>query len=146
MRPLRLLAIVAALAVIAALRFFGPEETPPPRTSAEAGAVTAPASVPGTSAIGFRSADRLEEHYRKHGREFGGISASEYLALAQSLRDRPAGGAVLELRRPDGVMTRFDRASGAFIAFDPDLTIRTYFRPNDGETYFRRQARRSGSS
>ncbi len=28
------------------------------------------------------------------------------------------------------------------LAFDPDLTIRTYFKPNDGERYFRRQGRR----
>jgi pyocin large subunit-like protein len=55
------------------------------------------------------------------------------------------GGEILEIRRSDGVVTRFDRTAGAFIAFDPDGTIRTYFRPNDGERYFRRQAARTGS-
>ena len=40
--------------------------------------------------VGFRSAERLDEHYRKHGREFGSISREEYLRLAQTLRDRPA--------------------------------------------------------
>jgi pyocin large subunit-like protein len=51
---------------------------------------------------------------------------------------------VLEIRRPsDGVVSRFDRRSGAFLAFDSDGTIRTFFRPNDGESYFRRQARRA---
>ena len=66
-----------------------------------------------------------------------------YLRAAQTLRDQPAGGAVLELRRSDGVVTRFDKTSGAFLAVNRDGTIRTFFRPNDGEAYFRRQATRS---
>lgn len=66
-----------------------------------------------------------------------------YLRAAQTLRDQAAGGAVLELRRNDGVITRFDKASGAFLAVNRDGTIRTFFRPNDGEAYFRRQASRS---
>lgn len=106
----------------------------------DGGAVaTAPAGRPD---VGFRDQDRLAEHYRKHGAEFGEITEAEYLRRAQALRDRPAGGTVLEFRRGDGVVTRFDRESGDFLAFDPDLVIRTYFRPNDGEAYFRRQTKR----
>ena len=106
-----------------------------------------PTSAPTTdlaTGIGFRNRGRLEEHYRKHGREFGDITQAEYLRRAQELRDAPVGGSVLELRREDGVLTRFDRESGSFIAFDPDRTIRTFFRPNAGERYFRRQAARDG--
>lgn len=95
-----------------------------------------------TAAVGFRSPRRLAEHYAKHGSEFGQISRAEYLRRAQQLRDAPLGDEILELRRGDGTTSRFDRASGAFIAFDADGTIRTFFRPNDGEAYFRRQARR----
>jgi pyocin large subunit-like protein len=106
-----------------------------------------PASVPAPAvetgaAVGFTSARRLEEHYRKHGGEFGGVTQQQYLALARKLRDAPAGGPVLEAVRRDGVTTRFDRDSGAFVAFNRDRTIRTFFRPNDGERYFRRQAAR----
>ena len=50
----------------------------------------------------------------------------------------------LEAVRRDGVATRFDRDTGAFIAFNTDGTIRTFFKPNDGERYFRRQAERPG--
>jgi pyocin large subunit-like protein len=92
--------------------------------------------------IGFRSQRRLDEHFEKHGREFGDIDKQTYLRRAQELRDRAAGGPVLEVVRDDGVVTRFDRETGGFIAFNPDRTIRTFFRPNDGEDYFRRQARR----
>jgi pyocin large subunit-like protein len=92
--------------------------------------------------VGFRSGERLDEHYRKHGPEFGSVGRDAYLRLAQSLRDRPVGGPVLEVVRRNGVVTRFDRSSGAFIAFEGDGVIRTFFRPNDGEDYFLRQARR----
>lgn len=95
--------------------------------------------------IGFRSRQRLVEHFQKHGHEFDAASATDYLRQAQRLRDAPVGGDVLELRRGDGSISRFDRASGAFLAFDADGTIRTYFRPNDGEAYFRRQGRRRAS-
>jgi len=91
---------------------------------------------------GFRSPQGLEEHYRKHGREFGGITKAEYLRLAQALRDAPAGGPILEAVKPDGVITRFDRRHGYFGAYNQDGTIRTFFIPAAGESYFRRQAQR----
>ncbi|MBK9168856.1 MAG: hypothetical protein IPM24_15485 [Bryobacterales bacterium] len=91
---------------------------------------------------GFRSAKQLDEHFAKHGAEFGQITKAEYLRLAQELRDAPAGGPILEIVRADGVITRFDRRKGSFAAYNPDRTIRTFFIPNDGERYFHRQARR----
>ncbi|MBM3645244.1 MAG: hypothetical protein FJX02_12990 [Alphaproteobacteria bacterium] len=96
------------------------------------------------ASVGFASARRLDEHFDKHGAEFGRIAKAEYLKMAQTLRDRPVGGSVLELKRSDGVVTRFDRTSGAFLAFNSDGVIRTFFKPNDGERYFRRQAERDG--
>ena len=96
-----------------------------------------------SSGRGFRSPDRLHEHFAKHGAEFGGITEREYLHLAQALRDAPAGADVLEIVRPDdGIISRFDRRTGAFLAADADGTIRTFFKPNDGEAYFKRQAKR----
>ena len=91
---------------------------------------------------GFRSSRQLDEHYQKHGIEFGQISRAEYLRLAQDLRDAPAGGPILEAVKPGGIITRFDRRTGYFGAYNPDHTIRTFFIPNDGERYFHRQANR----
>jgi pyocin large subunit-like protein len=91
---------------------------------------------------GFRSRKQFEEHFAKHGREFGNVTPDEYLHLAQELRDAPAGGPILEIAKPDGVITRFDKRSGALGAYNRDRTIRTFFKPNDGERYFRRQASR----
>lgn len=91
---------------------------------------------------GFRSRRQFDEHYRKHGREFGNISQAEYLRLAQELRDAPSGGPILEADKPGGIVTRFDRSHGYFGAYNGDRTIRTFFIPNDGERYFTRQAKR----
>lgn len=93
--------------------------------------------------IGFRTKRNLDEHYEKHGREFGSVTKAEYLREAQQLRDVAPGGDILEARRSDGVTTRFDRRTKTFLAFNEDLTIRTCFRPNDGEAYFRRQLKKS---
>jgi hypothetical protein len=94
------------------------------------------------SGPGFRSAAQLDEHFQKHGAEFGHITKLQYLALAQELRDAPAGGPILEARRPNGQFSKFDKRHGYFGAYNLDRTIRTFFIPNDGERYFWRQARR----
>lgn len=121
-----------------------PPAQPTPPAVAAAPAVRTPTSEPrGFGAtVGFRSQRQLDDHVEKHGAEFGTRSARTYLQLAQALRDTIPGATILEVRRADGVVTRFDRTSGAFLAFNGDGTIRTFFKPNDGEQYFRRQARR----
>lgn len=118
-----------------------PHQTP---RGSRGGATPATGSAQGiSSSIGFRSRNQFDEHFAKHGAEFGQVTQQEYLRQAQTLRDEPAGGNVLEIRRPDGTVSRYDRTSGAFIAFNADGTIRTFFKPNNGEAYFRRQAMRS---
>jgi pyocin large subunit-like protein len=91
---------------------------------------------------GFRSKSQFDEHYKKHGSEFGAISQQEYLRLAQELRDAPPGRDILIASRPDGEFTKFDRRTGYFGAYNAGGTIRTFFIPRDGERYFRRQAKR----
>jgi pyocin large subunit-like protein len=88
---------------------------------------------------GFRSRSQFEQHFAKHGAEFGNITSQQYLALAQQLRDTPKGGAILEAVRADGVVSKFDKRHGYFGAYNPDRTIRTFFIPNAGERYFWRQ-------
>src|SRR5258706_11069464 len=139
--------LIAALALSAVVITLLPRPVHhTPRPGAGASMTTLPA-LPDASAgvrtqIGFRSRERLVEHYRKHGREFGRISMDRYLRLAQELRDRPVGGMILEAVRADRSIVRYDKSSGAFIAFDPDGIIRTFFRPNRGDAYFRSQLRR----
>ena len=94
------------------------------------------------ASVGFADQRRLEEHFEKHGAEFGHITKQDYLRQAQLLRDTKVGGPVLEVVRRDGVVTRYDQQTGAFIAFNAHGVIRTFFKPNDGERYWRRQAER----
>ena len=94
------------------------------------------------ASVGFADQRRLDEHFEKHGAEFGTISKQDYLHQAQLLRDAKVGEPILEIVRRDGVVTRFDRQTGTFIAYNSNGVIRTFFKPNDGERYWRRQAER----
>ena len=89
---------------------------------------------------GFRSHHLLEEHYAKHGHEFGDVTQEEYLRMAQQLRDSRPGKYILEAKRKNGT-AKFDKRNGWFVAYDRDGTIRTFFIPNTGLRYFERQAK-----
>ena len=137
--PLRRL-LMAALAAVAIFAYWT-------HTAERGGRPLAPDTASAqTSAgsVGFVDSRRLDEHYEKHGMEFGHITKQDYLRQAQLLRDAKVGGPVLETVGADRVSTRYDRETGAFIAFNPNGTIRTFFKPNDGERYYRRQAERVG--
>lgn len=121
-------------------RIETPESGPPTTaTLHETAPSTASTSSHVDTRVGFTSKRGLEEHFRKHGDEFGAITEAQYLRLAQELRDADVGGSVRETVRSDGVITRFDTRSGGFIAFHEDKSIRTFFKPNDGLRYFERQ-------
>lgn len=159
-----LLNVLAAVLVLVMLAWFGrtldyqpdrrpagnpssgaaaPDAAPPPAAGGAppAGLAAAIGHVRHAE-IGFATDADWQQHFREHGAALGVASPEAYLLLAQALRDRPAGGPVREAERDDGVVTRYDRESGGFVAFDRDLTLRTFFRPADGEAYFERQSRR----
>lgn len=155
----RNLLLLVVLAAIVVMRIFPPAATHAPAAANAPSHVSAPApaasgAVAPTSAahagfgadVGFRSQERLDEHWAKHGGEFASLGIRDeaaYLHAAQALRDAPAGGEILEIvRAGDGVVSRFDKRTGAFLAFDDRGRIRTFFRPRDGERYFERQANR----
>lgn len=143
-RPLLMAALAAAAILLYWLSFpdrgrdVVREVTPAPAS----GAVAREAPPGWGTSVGFADQRRLDEHYEKHGAEFGRITKHDYLRQAQLLRDARIGGPILETVRKDGVITRFDRDTGAFIAFNPNGVIRTFFKPNDGERYYRRQSER----
>jgi pyocin large subunit-like protein len=143
-----LMALAIAIAYLQS-RHLPRQQPPAPSNQTTEARPDAPrAPAPSFSASrGFRSRQQLEDHFDKHGREFGRITIDQYLKLAQDLRDAPVGGPIVErVRQSDEVITRFDRKSGAFIAFNSDGTIRTFFKPDDGEAYFNRQATRDEDS
>src|SRR5690349_7401300 len=67
-----------------------------PRDRANTGVADRPNSgVADRANIGFADQRRLDEHYDKHGSEFGRITKQDYLRQAQLLRDAEVGGPVL---------------------------------------------------
>lgn len=88
----------------------------------------------------------LEEHFSKHGKEFGNITQEQYLKAAQQLRDAHPGKNILEAKRKEGGGAKFDTRNNSFVAYDADGTIRTFFIPNDGIRYFERQSHDHGQS
>jgi len=144
--PLRRL-LTAGLALVALFLYWqhtterGQRQAVPEIGAAAESRETGAAKAWGNS-VGFANSQRLDEHYEKHGAEFGRITKQDYLHQAQLLRDTAVGGPILETVRRDGVFTRFDRQTGAFIAVNPNGVIRTFFKPNDGERYYRRQSER----
>ena len=107
-----------------------------------ASAQTTSCSPVSHSEIGFASRQGLHDHFLKHGKEFRATSEEQYLVMAQTLRDAKLDGQILENVRQDGVVTRFDKRTRAFLARNANGTIRTFFKPNDGEQYYWRQLRR----
>lgn len=117
-----------------------PADTPAP--AARTPARGAPAATAGTAACDFRDEPKLLDHHARHGADFDSRTPTDYLAAACRLRDAPLSQDVLELRRKDGVLCRFRRSDGAFLAYRADGTILTCFKPERGERYFRDQLER----
>ncbi|MBQ9278854.1 MAG: hypothetical protein IJ224_09520 [Lachnospiraceae bacterium] len=85
----------------------------------------------------FRNANRLNEHYEKHGIEMGFSSAEEYEAAAKKVvlnKD-----SLHKLEEEDGDDVYYLEISNEFVVVSPDGYIRTYFNPSDGIDYYNRQ-------
>ena len=85
----------------------------------------------------FRNANRLNEHYEKHGIEMGFSSAEEYEAAAKKVvlnKD-----SLHKLEEEDGDDVYYLEISNEFVVVSPDGYIRTYFNPSDGINYYNRQ-------
>ncbi len=85
----------------------------------------------------FRKAEYLQEHFEKHGDEFGYTTADEYLAGANRVVAAP--GVLHKLEAEDGDDVYYLESSNEFVIVSTDGYIRTYFKPNDGKAYFDRQ-------
>ena len=73
------------------------------------------------SSLQFRNEKFLEDHFVKHGNEFGYSTKEEYLAGA------------------DGDDIYYDKNSNEIVFVSGDGYIRTYFRPSEGIDYYNRQ-------
>ncbi|WP_342550457.1 SAR2788 family putative toxin [Lysinibacillus sp. FSL M8-0216] len=88
--------------------------------------------------LAFKSTDLLKEHYKKHGKEFGNISQSEYLELAQDLIGSDSDD-VLSKKRSDGDRVFYNKSTNEFAVLGSDGYLKTFFKPKDGKKYYDRQ-------
>ncbi len=86
----------------------------------------------------FRNQKRFDEHYEKHGKEFGNITQEEYLELANDLINSKSDR-VLHKYSDDGDYMYFDQDTNYFLVLASDGYIRTFFIPSAGIKYWERQ-------
>lgn len=85
----------------------------------------------------FRNERYLQEHYDKHGAEFGYNSPEEYLEGANNVIC--AEGVLHKLEAEDGDDVYYLERTNEFVIISTDGYIRTYFKPDDGINYYNRQ-------
>ena len=92
-------------------------------------------TVESASYLTFRTEDKLQQHFEKHGQETGCATAEEYLAAANAVIANPA--ALHKLQAEDGDDLYFLESTGEFVVVSPAGYIRTYYLTD--RDYFERQ-------
>lgn len=85
-------------------------------------------------AYNFRKPEYLQEHFEKHGAQFGYTSAEEYLAGANRVVASPE--ALHKLEAEDGDDVYYLEATNEIVFVSTRGYLRTYFKPNNGKAYF----------
>lgn len=89
----------------------------------------------------FRNEETLNQHFQKHGGEFGSEfgyeTAQDYEEGANRVIE--SSEALHKLEAEDGDDVYYLEATNEFVVVSPQGVIRTYFRPNDGIKYYERQ-------
>jgi pyocin large subunit-like protein len=80
----------------------------------------------------------LEDHFARHGADFGARSAEEYTRLAKEFGERARRGELLVKIDDDGTRRVFEAKTGTFAAYNDDWTTKTFFKPRSRD-YFARQ-------
>lgn len=85
----------------------------------------------------FRNDQFLEEHFLKHGSEFGYKSKEEYVEGANKVIN--SSQSMHKEEAEDGDDIYYDKNKNEIVFVSKDGYIRTYFKPSDGINYFNRQ-------
>ena len=86
----------------------------------------------------FRSKKQYDDHFKKHGSEFGDITKQEYLDMANELI-ASSSDRVLHKMSNDNDYLFYDQDMNYFLVLSQDGYIRTFFRPSAGISYWNRQ-------
>ncbi len=104
-------------------------------SSGAAGQQGGSASSGQAGTLTFRSEERLQSHYEKHGVQMGFSSAEEYLAAANAVVSNPE--ALHKLEAEDGDDVYYLESTGEFVVVSQKGYIRTYYLAD--KDYFDRQ-------
>ncbi len=85
----------------------------------------------------FRNETLWEDHFKKHGSEFGYKSKEEYLKGANEVINSSTSKHKTESE--DGDEIYYDEDKNEIVFISSDGYIRTYFKPSDGINYYNRQ-------
>jgi hypothetical protein len=80
----------------------------------------------------------LADHFARHGGDFQAKDADEYARMAWQFGQHAKQGGLQVKVDEDGTRRVYDPKSGAFAAYNPNGTTKTYFKPNSRD-YFSRQ-------
>lgn len=85
-----------------------------------------------TYTSGF-GANRLADHFARHGDEVGAATEHEYEALADAFVGGPLGPETIEVARiNDKSILRYNPVTNEFGVLAANRVIRTYFKPDPG--------------
>lgn len=134
-----------------------PQATPKPASllAKITGAIMPPKPAPTPAGAGLAgtpptrqtwgSLASLQDHFARHGADFGAKSPDDYAAQAWRFRQRARAGGLRVKVDEEGVQRVFDPATGAFAAYNRDGTTKTYFKPGSRD-YFDRQPGRPATT
>jgi len=86
----------------------------------------------------FGNPAKLEDHFLRHGADFGASSADDYANQASNFLQSSLRDSLPAKIDAEGVIRVYDPSTNTFAAFNPDGTTRTFFKPSS-PTYFDRQ-------
>lgn len=99
---------------------------------------------------GFPNKQKLNNHWqngRTHAAEYApdGITTKEqYEKRAVQLLESPCGNGIKGYKTKDGLVCRYDAKKNDFAKGSPEKGVRTMFKPDDGEDYYKRQLELEG--
>jgi pyocin large subunit-like protein len=115
------------LVILAAFSwYFG---KPQPQGSSSSRPAPATASVSASARQTWGRPETLPDHFARHGRDFGARDPDDYAAQAHAFLERAKAGGLPAKRDHDGSLRIYDPSTGAFAAYNPDGTTKTFFKP-----------------
>jgi hypothetical protein len=87
---------------------------------------------------------KLDSHFLKHLKEWGGITKDAYLKRARALLSKDVSNDIMGFISKEGWVFRYNKRTNELAIGKPDGTIETLFRPSRGIDYYFEQVTRYG--